>query len=81
MTRPKTRTAQLDQAEVTEIKTRFGTLKNAFLALANTMKDTGPLLTQDVFSRVAAGRPSLPVEVITVRNWVAVWKKANLRTT
>lgn len=76
MTRPKTRTAQLDAAEVKDLKTRFGTLKNAFLQLEPIMS---PDITQDVFSRVAAGRPSLPVEVSMVRAAIASWKKAILK--
>lgn len=76
MTRPKTRTAQLDAADVKDIKTRFGTLKNAYLVLRPVL---APELTQDVFARVAAGRASLPLEVSTVQSALALWKKANLK--
>jgi len=73
MTRPRTRTAKLDAAVVFDLKKRFGTIKNAYLTLAPVD------MSQDVFSRVAAGRDSLPQEVTIVSALFAAWKKANLK--
>ena len=73
VTRPKTRTALLDNTIATAIRMRFGTLKNAYAQL----KPSG--MTQDVFQRVAAVRPSLPAEVQAVGQAYEAWKKANLK--
>jgi len=73
MTRPKTRTVQLRPDCMSDMKARFGTLKNAFRVLAPVG------MTQDVFVRVAAGRFSLPGEVLAVQLALAAWKKANLK--
>ena len=73
MTRPKTRTAQLDAFIVADIKKRFGTLKNAFVTIAPQG------MTQDVFTRVAAGRASLRLEVAEVIAALDAWKRANLK--
>ncbi len=73
MTRPRTRTAKLDAVLVKDLKVRFGTIKNAFLVLSPVD------MTQDVFARVAAGRESLPQEVLIVSALLAAWKKANLK--
>lgn len=73
MTRPKTRTAQLDAATVSDVKKRFGTWKNAYATIAPAG------MTMDVFTRVVAGRPSNPPEVVAVRAAFDAWKKANLK--
>jgi len=75
MARPKTRTARLVIATVLEIKRRFGTIKNAYAALQVSLAP----MTQDVFSRVAAGRASLPQEVKSVQDVFIAWKRENLK--
>lgn len=75
MARPRVRTERLAVSEVTELRSRFGTFKNAYRQLF----PTGGPLDADRFRLAAGGHASRPDDLRLLRDALATWKRANLR--